>query len=90
MKTLKITETSTMYDHMFKIHGPNVFLVNKRYKENLVGNSPEFNRATDAHGFADWNRCISLHASINTFLENEDPRKFKMGTLLISLSLNLS
>jgi hypothetical protein len=69
-----------MWDFLFKITGSNNALVNSLYQFCLVGNSPELNRGTDAHCFADFKRAINLHAMLTFFYDADDPRRFSMGT----------
>jgi hypothetical protein len=55
--------------------------VNNRYKNKVVGDSPEFCRALDSHGFADL--CVSMryHCSLTSTYAHDDPQRFNMGTI---------
>ena len=51
-----------------------------RYKNKLVGDSPEFCRGLDSHGFADLKRSINLHCALSSVYPVDDIRRFKLGT----------
>jgi hypothetical protein len=51
-----------------------------RYKDSVVGDSPEICRGLDSHGFADFKRSIQYHCSLSSAYDLDDPRRFKMGT----------
>ena len=46
----------------------------------VVGDSPEFCRALDSHGFADLVVSMAYHCSLSTVYAVNDPRRFSMGT----------
>ena len=70
-----------MWEYLFKISGSSCALVSSLYQKGpLVGNSPELNRGTDAHCFADFKRAINLHTMLTLFYDATDPRRFSMGT----------
>ena len=51
-----------------------------RYHYKVVGDSPEFCRALDSHGFADLVICMAYHCSLSSVYPVDDPRRFHMGT----------
>ena len=54
----------------------------KDYRGRVVGDSPEFARALDAHGFSRLEVSIDWHVALSSLLPNyEDPRYFRLGTM---------
>ena len=53
---------------------------NRYYAGKLVGNSPEFARGLDSHGFADLKASVLHHCTLTRHLEDDDERKFSMAT----------
>ena len=51
-----------------------------RYYLKVVGDSPEFCRALDSHGFADLVVSLAYHCSLSSVYPVNDPRRFLMGT----------
>ena len=51
-----------------------------RYAQKLVGNSSEFCRGLDAHGFADLKATLKHNASLSSIYPVGDNRKFNLGT----------
>ena len=51
-----------------------------RYHGKVVGDSPEFCRALDSHGFADLETSLAYHCSLSSNYDRKDPRRFLMGT----------
>jgi hypothetical protein len=51
-----------------------------RYRNKVVGDSPELCRGLDAHGFSDLKRSMAFHTSLSSYYPVDDPRRFKMGT----------
>lgn len=54
--------------------------VGNRYEGKVPGDSPEFGRGTDSHGFAHMEKGISLMSSITSVLPVGDPHRFDLGT----------
>jgi|AntAceMinimDraft_1070359.scaffolds.fasta_scaffold22423_1 hypothetical protein len=54
--------------------------VGNRYAYKIVGDSPEMCRALDSHGFADLKRAIISYASLTSIYDQDDPRRFSLGT----------
>ena len=50
------------------------------YKHKVVGDSPEFCRGLDSHGFADLKQSTVFHSALTSVYGIEDERRFKMGT----------
>jgi len=69
-----------MWKHIFRIQGESRREIAGRYYDKVVGNSPDLNRGTDAHGFADWQGSIEFHSALTMHLPIGDPRRFSMGT----------
>ena len=51
-----------------------------RYEGKIVGDSPEMSRALDFLGFADLKAAILSYVSFTSNFDNDDPRKFNLGT----------
>jgi len=51
-----------------------------RYKNKVVGDSPEMCRGLDSHGFADLESSITYHASLTSIYEFDNPERFNTGT----------
>ena len=51
-----------------------------RYHFKVVGDSPEFCRGLDSHGFADLVVSMAYHCSLSSVYPIDDPRRFSMGT----------
>jgi hypothetical protein len=54
--------------------------VAKRYRDKVVGDSPEMCRALDAYGFADLSRCTQRMRALTSVYAWDDERRFKFGT----------
>lgn len=68
-----------MERRILRITGEFAFFV-KRYKDSVVGDSPEMARALDSYGFADLELSMLFHVSLTSVYPDNDPRKFKMNT----------
>jgi hypothetical protein len=51
-----------------------------RYRNKLVGDSPELCRGLDSFGFADLKASTIYHMSLSSVYKMDDPRRFLMGT----------
>ena len=51
-----------------------------RYGEHVVGDSPEFCRGLDSHGFADLKYQLNFCVGVTSLYDVTDPQRFHMGT----------
>ena len=68
------------WKHFIKITGPYNDRVHARYKNCLVGDSPEMARGLDSYGFADLMVSISFHVAVTYKLGRDNNLKFQLGT----------
>lgn len=54
--------------------------IGTRYEAKVVGDSPEICRGLDSHGFADMKAAILKYVSYSSLYEQDDPRRFILGT----------
>ena len=51
-----------------------------RYKNKVVGDSPEMCRGLDSHGFADLESSITYHSSLTSIYNFDNPKRFNTGS----------
>ena len=70
-----------MERRILRITGEFATEVVKRYKDSVVGDSPEMARALDSYGFADLELSMLFHVSLTSVYPDIDPRKYSFGSL---------
>ena len=54
--------------------------IDNRYRNKVVGDSPEICRGLDSHGFADLKVSVNYHTALSSVYDYDDIRRFNTGT----------